>query len=190
MRQAAQTAATGGAASPGQRPASRGRGWSLTRDVVTPGTAVLFAVSTVSGIMLLLHWQSGLVHEAHEWLSVVFSAIAAWHLAKNWQAFSSYLRRNVPLVAIAATLLASLAFTAVTARGSGGDPGAIVGALAAQPLAAVAPAMGLDPARAEALLQAAGVDAKGGGSMAAIARRNGRNPFELVGLLAAGGADR
>lgn len=161
----------------------------MGRDVVTPGTAVLFVVSTVTGIMLLLHWQGGLVHAAHEWLSVVFSAIAVWHLVKNWRAFTLYLRRNVPLATIVATIALSLAFTAATARGpsGGGNPRAIIGALTAQPLSAVAPAMGVDEARAIAALRAAGIDAAASEPLTVIAGRNGRDPFELAGLLAAAG---
>lgn len=170
----------------GARHEVRGRSWSMGRDVVTPGTAVLFLVSTVTGIMLLLHWQSGLVHASHEWLSVVFSGIAIWHLGKNWRAFSLYLKRNVPLVAIVLTIVGSLAFTAATARGPGGNPRAIVGAIAAQPLAVVAPALGLDQARAVALLREAGIDAAGHDTLSALSGRSGRDAFELAGVLAAG----
>jgi hypothetical protein len=186
MKSAVETPLAGGEVLPrGARQEVTGRrSWSMGRDVVTPGTAVLFVVSTVTGIMLLLHWQSGLVHTSHEWLSVVFSAIAIWHLVKNWRAFSLYLKRNVPLVAIALTLVASLAFTAATARGPGGNPQAIIGTIAAQPLSAVAPAMGLDQARAVALLREAGIDATDHESLAAIAGRSGRSVFELAGMLA------
>jgi hypothetical protein len=48
----------------------------VSRSVVTPATLVLFVVSTVTGIMLLVHWKAGLVRFSHEWLSVGFSAIA------------------------------------------------------------------------------------------------------------------
>lgn len=186
---AAQAAIAGGGVLPaGARAEVPGRSWSFGRDAVTPGTAVLFVVSTVTGIMLLLHWQSGLVHAAHEWLSVAFSAIAVWHLVKNWRAFSLYLKRRAPLVAIAAAVAASLAFTAATARGpsGGGNPRAIVAAMAAQPLAAVAPALGLDQVRAVALLREAGVAAAGDEPLRAIAARSGRDVVELAGVLAAG----
>src|SRR4051812_47741740 len=65
-----------------------------TRDVVTPVTIVAFVVSTVTGVMLLLHWNVGLVRFSHEWLSVVFSAVAVWHLARNWKSFTAYLRAS------------------------------------------------------------------------------------------------
>ena len=101
MKNAANAPMAGGEMlSASARQQVHGRGWSMGRDVATPGTAVLFVVSTVTGIMLLLHWQSGLVHASHEWLSVIFSAIALWHLIKNWRAFSLYLKRHVPLVTL------------------------------------------------------------------------------------------
>jgi hypothetical protein len=55
----------------------------IKRDVVTPVTTVLFVVSTASGVMLLLHWQGGLVRTSHEWLSLAFAVFAGWHLVKN-----------------------------------------------------------------------------------------------------------
>lgn len=187
MDSAAATGTAGDGLMPGTDGRMAGRGWSFARDVVTPGTAVLFVVSTVTGIMLLLHWQGGLVHAAHEWLSVLFSVVATWHLVRNWRAFTLYLRRNAPRVAILTTIAVSLAFTAATARGpGGGNPRAVIGAIAAQPLSAVAPALGLEPARAVVLLQAAGIDAAGNESLAAIAARSGRDVLELAAIVVAG----
>jgi len=84
---------------------------TITRNVVTPVTIVTFVVSTVTGIMLLGHWNAGLVRFSHEWLSVVFSAVGLWHLAKNWNAFVGYLKRNAAIAAFAVSLLASLVVT-------------------------------------------------------------------------------
>lgn len=97
----------------------------IGRDLVTPVTAVLFLVSTITGIMLLLHWQGRFVHTAHEWLSVVFSALAIWHLVRNWHAFLTYLRRPASLAAIGVAIVASIIFTLATVsppRGERGGP--------------------------------------------------------------------
>lgn len=97
----------------------------IGRDLVTPVTAVLFLVSTITGIMLLLHWQGRFVHTAHEWLSVAFSAVAIWHLIRNWHAFLGYLRRPASLAAIGAAVAVSIAFTLATVsppRGERGGP--------------------------------------------------------------------
>lgn len=82
---------------------------TVSRTIVTPVTIVLFVVSTVTGVMLLLRWQAGLVRFSHEWLNLAFSAIALWHLVRNWAAFVQYFRRNLALGAFAVSLIASVA---------------------------------------------------------------------------------
>ncbi len=114
----------------------------LSRQVVTPVTMVLFLVSTVTGIMLLLHWQAGLVRFSHEWLSLGFALIALWHLARNRGAFRAYFRRNATLVAVTATLLLSLGVTGLTGTTGGASPRAVFQALSGATLASAAPALG------------------------------------------------
>jgi hypothetical protein len=131
---------------------------TLTRDIATPVTVVLFVVSTVTGIMLLAHWQSGLVRFSHEWLSLVFAAIAVWHLAKNWRPFVAYLKRRLPLVAFAASLAVSVIVTGLTGSTAAVSPGAVFHAVSGATLAAAAPAFGLDLDEALARLRAAGIE--------------------------------
>ncbi len=76
MKRAAVTGKADGGAMTGTQRRAAGRGWSFAQDVVTPATAVLVVASTVTGIMLRLPWQSGLVHAAHELLCVLFVAVA------------------------------------------------------------------------------------------------------------------
>ncbi|ALG71790.1 membrane protein [Azospirillum thiophilum] len=158
----------------------------MTRDVVTPVTIVTFVVSTVTGIMLLLHWNAGLVRFSHEWLSVVFSAIAIWHLVKNWRAFTGYLKRHAAQAAFATSLIVSIVFTGMTGTtgGSGANPGAVFGALSAASLEAAAPALGLTPDKAVDVLKAAGIEAAPGETLTAIGSRAGRNGAAVASLLA------
>lgn len=97
----------------------------IGRDLVTPVTAVLFLVSTITGIMLLLHWHGRFVHTAHVWLSVVFSAVAIWHLVHHWRSFLGYLHRPASLAAIGVAVIVSIIFTLATVsppRGERGGP--------------------------------------------------------------------
>ncbi|MBP2297822.1 DUF4405 domain-containing protein [Azospirillum picis] len=157
----------------------------VTRDVVTPVTLVTFFVSTVTGIMLLGHWNAGLVRFSHEWLSVAFSAIAAWHLAKNWRAFTGYLKRNAARAAFTASLVASVVFTGMTgSTGAGANAGAVFRALSESSLETAAPALGLGVEKALGVLKAAGIDAAPGDSLDAIGQRSGRNGAAVASLLA------
>ena len=73
--------------------------------------------------MLLLHWKSGLVHEAHEWLSLVFSAIALWHLIRNWAGLKRYFSHRPAQITFIICILISLIFTGLTAREDGRGEG-------------------------------------------------------------------
>jgi hypothetical protein len=158
---------------------------SITRNIVTPVTIVTFVVSTVTGIMLLGHWNAGLVRFSHEWLSVVFSAVGLWHLAKNWNAFVGYLKRNAAIAAFAVSLLASLVVTGMTGSTSSVNPGAVFGALSRASLEAAAPAFGLTPVEAVGKLNAANIDAVGGETLAAIGARSGVGAAGVASILAA-----
>lgn len=160
---------------------------TMTRDVVTPVTIVTFVVSTVTGIMLLLHWNAGLVRFSHEWLSVAFSAIALWHLVKNWRAFLGYLKRHAAQAAFATTLIVSVVFTGMTGTtgGGGANPGAVFGALSGARLETAAPALGLTPDKAVEALKAAGIDAAPGETLTVIGDRSGKNGAAIASMLAA-----
>src|SRR4051794_10863113 len=144
---------------------------ALTRDIVTPVTVVTFVVSTVTGVMLLAHWNAGLVRFSHEWLSVVFSAVAAWHLFRNWKAFKQYLKRNAALAAFGVSLVASVVITGMTGATSSANPGLIFRALSNATVDAAAPAFGLAPGDAVAMLKAANIEASGGETLQAIGTR-------------------
>ncbi len=146
----------------------------LTRDVVT-------------GVMLLAHWNAGLVRFSHEWLSVAFSTVAAWHLVRNWRAFTSYLRRNLALAAFGVSLAASVAVTGMTGTTSNVNPGAVLGALSRATLDSAAPAFGMAPADAIGVLRAANIEAGGGETLGAIGTRAGIGPAGVASLLATKG---
>lgn len=160
---------------------------TMTRDVVTPVTIVTFVVSTVTGVMLLLHWNTGLVRFSHEWLSMVFSAIALWHLVKNWRAFLGYLKRHAAQAAFVTSLVVSVVFTGMTGTAGGGsvNPGAVFGALSGATLEAAAPALGLTPEKAVEVLKTANIDAAPGETLTAIGERAGKNGAAVASLLAA-----
>ena len=158
---------------------------TTSRTIITPVTIVLFVVSTVTGIMLLLHWQAGLVRFSHEWLSVAFSAIAVWHLVRNWTAFIQYFRRNLALGAFAISLIASVVITGMTGTTSNVSPGAVFRALSAATLETAAPAFGLTPSAAIQTLKAANIDAAANETLNAIGTRAGIGGAGVASLLAA-----
>lgn len=159
---------------------------SLARDIVTPLTIVTFVVSTVTGVMLLAHWNAGLVRFSHEWLSVAFSAIALWHLARNWKSFTAYLRRGAAVRAFVAGTVLSVVITAMTGSGGGApvNPGAVFRALSSSSLESAAPAFGMTADRAIAVLGEASITATGTETLAVIGERLGMGAAGVVTFLA------
>ncbi|NYZ11219.1 DUF4405 domain-containing protein [Azospirillum sp. RWY-5-1] len=157
-----------------------------TRDIVTPVTIVTFVVSTVTGVMLLLHWNAGLVRFSHEWLSVVFSAVALWHLARNWKAFLGYLRRNAALAAFAVSMVTSLAVTGLTGTSSTANPAVVFRSLSNATLESAAPAFGMTADGAIAALRGAGIEAEPGETLNSIGGRSGRGGAGIATILATG----
>lgn len=85
---------------------------SIKREWTTPITAGSFLLLAVTGVFMFFHAAPGLAKEAHEWVSWIFLAAAAFHLAVNFAAFKKYLteRKGQVLVgAFALILLISFA---------------------------------------------------------------------------------
>ncbi len=159
---------------------------SLPRQMVTPVTTIVFAVSSVTGLMLFLHWNGTMVKTAHEWLGLVFAGAGLWHLGRNWKAFAGYLRRPASQWALGASLAVTLAVIALTGTtSSSGGPGAVFRALSAAPLAQAAPALGLSPDQALMRLAAARIEAAPEDKLSDIAGRAGVSPMEVAALLVA-----
>lgn len=157
---------------------------TLTRDIVTPVTITTFVVSTVTGIMLLVHWKVGLVKFSHEWLSLVFSAVGIWHFAKNWRAFTPYFKRNAAVVTLAVSLIVSVIITGMTGTTSNVSPGAVFRALSNATLDTAAPAFGMAPNDAITLLKAANIEAAGGETLGEIGKRAGLGAPAITSILA------
>ena len=165
-------------------PASPSPTPSIARDVVTPVTAILFIVSTVTGVMLLLHWKGAWVHASHEWLSLVFSAIAIWHLVRNWRTFTRYFKSSPALSAAVIALAVSLVFTYMTARDAGGGgPRKVFMTLSRATVTQVAPAFGLTPDAALARLKQAGYSGSAEESLNAIGQRANKRGADVIMLL-------
>lgn len=164
---------------------------SILRNYATPLSLVTFAAVAVTGIVLLLGLHSRLLMEVHEWIGVVFVAMLALHLVRNWRGLQMMLAAPRSKIAIGATgaiaaflILASLPF------GGGGDhhgfhgPQQVVYRLADAPIAKMAPALGLTSEQAIMRLQKAGVPVEGAHqSLNDIAAKRGDRLPRLLDLV-------
>jgi len=124
----------------------------------TPLITGLFVVSTLSGVALFFHWQSGLFHAMHEWLSMVLLVPFVLHVWKNWNALLGYVKRKTIWVPLVASIVVAVPFAyAGMAGGPGGNPAfRAVGLMTRAPIAELAPVLNTTPDALMADLQQRG----------------------------------
>lgn len=155
----------------------------------TPLTTGLFIVSTISGVALFFHFQAGLFHGMHEWLSMVLIVPFVLHVYKNWLPLTIYFKRNYMTLPLAVSLIAAIAFVApsLMATGTGGDPLRVtMQAVQTARIDDAARLYGADPAVILAKLKSNGFDTRGGDeTLTALATRSGKSTRDALFLLAA-----
>ena len=169
--------------------------WLLSMSVITPITAALFLLVSLTGILLLLYGGSRMAKETHELVGVLFVVGALVHLALNWRCFASYLKKpaTVALGVCASVLIAFLLIGTGDAREGreGRGPAMnVLGLLETAPLAHVAPLLGMEAKEAAEALRRQGlsiVDEEQ--TIADIARSNGRQVPEILGVFQAAGPE-
>ena len=155
----------------------------------TPFTTGLFAVSLISGVALFFHLGSQYFHGMHEWLSMVLIVPFLLHVWKNWRPMSLYFKQGTFIVAMLASLAGALFFAfgegGEGRGGSGGPPPfAVFHAVAAKPLAQVAPLLDQTPEALTQALAARGFTVTGPDqTLADIAKASGKDDFELAAAL-------
>ncbi|WP_339109145.1 DUF4405 domain-containing protein [Thioclava sp. GXIMD4216] len=155
----------------------------------TPLITGLFLVSLVSGVALFFHWQMGWFHSMHEWLSMVLIVPFVLHLWRNWRPLMNYMKKAPMALALAASLVAALAFaipaTSGTGTAKGGRPPqfALAQKLLEAPLSEVAPVLDTTPEDILARLTSAGYQGTADQSATQIAEASGTSADTVARLL-------
>lgn len=166
-----------------QSPSPPGRidGW--LRRYATQSTAAIGLVVAITGIILFFRLARGPVETAHEWLGLVFVAIALLHVIRHRRGFAAMIRERRQQVLFVLAALGFAAFFLVPSEGP--DPRRRLIDLAMEaPLARLAPLAGIVPEEAQRRLGAAGiVVTHSDQSLAGIAAVNHVEPKRVLALV-------
>lgn len=141
------------------------------RKWITPLTIGSFVLMAVTGVLMFYHKDTGVNKLAHEWLSWLFLAAVALHVATHWISFKRYLV-SVKALSVIGAIAAVLALSFYPWRGVKPEPPArtVMKVLRRATVAELAPIAHVTPAEAVAKLRAAGFSrAEAGKSPADIA---------------------
>jgi hypothetical protein len=153
----------------------------------TPFTVGLFLVSVISGIALFFHVGGGAFHGMHEWLSMLLIVPFVLHLWRNWRPFSAYFKRVPMALALALSVLGSLAFAIPTGGAGRVQPPqrVLMQAIANGSVAQVAPLFGHTPDSFTVALRNSGFTVSSADQrLTDIAEASGKSTVDLIGVLA------
>ncbi len=136
----------------------------VSREWATPLTIGVFALMSVTGLLMFFHLDSSLQKTVHEWAGWVVVTAAGLHVAANWLGFKRYFKPGAGAAVIAlCALVMGASFLPLGGRsGEPQSPPAIaMRAVTQAPIKAVAPLFGQSSEQALQALAAAGVNLPG-----------------------------
>lgn len=155
---------------------------TFLRKWATPVTIAAFILVAVTGVMMFFHVDTLLGKVAHEYLSLIFVAGAALHVAVNWRPFKLHFRRWPARIAtglFAALLIGSMLPIGPNAAEGPRPDRAALGAMMHAPLSAVAGVTGEPVDRLVGRMRAGGFE--GAGPHATLQGLSGGDKGRLMG---------
>lgn len=136
----------------------------VSREWATPLTIGVFALMSVTGLLMFFHLDSSLQKTVHEWAGWVVVAAAVLHVTANWLGFKRYFKpgSGAAVMALCALVIGA---SFVPLSSSGGEPQSppaiAMRAISQAPLKSVAPLFGKTSEQALQALASAGVNLPG-----------------------------
>lgn len=131
----------------------------LLRKYATQATAALAVVVGVTGVMMFFHLAKPQVEPMHEWLGMVFAAVAVLHALRHRRAFAAMLEQPRMRAISAVTVAAAIAFLAFTPSKPANPFRMATEVVVRAPLADLAPLLGVSQQELTARLHSAGIAA-------------------------------
>jgi hypothetical protein len=159
----------------------------ISRAWATPLTIGVFALMSVTGILMFFHLNRGLNKVAHEWAGWAMVAGVVFHATANWPAFKQHIfgsRLGQVLIGLGVGALA-LSFVSLPGRGNRPAPPVMaMNAVTRAPLASLAPLAGRPVDALLADLAKAGVKLpNAGASLDSVTADNRELQARAIGVL-------
>jgi len=159
----------------------------IPRNILSALLTVMFAVVSITGVMMFFKIRMLSSETLHIWLGFAFVTISCLHLLKNWNGFLSYFKKRSTLLSIFFGFLVILVFIIpplVSPVEKGVNPkGVVIGAMMNAPLSKVAVFVSLDEEMMVKVLADKQIVASSKQSVSEIAKANGKTNDEILNIV-------
>lgn len=159
----------------------------VPRNVLSAFLSIMFAVVSITGVMMYFKIRVLSSEALHIWLGFAFVAISCLHLFKNWSGFLSYFKKRSTVLSLLFGVVVILAFVVpplVNPQEKGVNPkGKIIGTMMNAPLSKVAAFVDLDEEIMVKLLANQQILASSKQSVSEIAKASGKTNDEILAIV-------
>ena len=159
----------------------------IPRNVLSALLMVMFAIVSITGIMMYFKIRVLSSETLHIWLGFAFVVISCLHLLKNWNGFLSYFKKCSTVLSLLFGCVVILAFVLpplVIPQEKGVNPkGKIIGAMMNAPLSKVAAFVDLDDEMMIKMLAQKQILASSKQSVLEIAKASGKTNDEILNIV-------
>jgi len=159
----------------------------IPRNILSALLTVMFAVVSITGVMMYFKIRVLSSEALHIWLGFAFVAISCLHLLKNWGGFITYFKKRSTLVSMFFGIFVTLVFIVTPLL----DPqekdvnpkGKIIGAMMNASLSKVAAFVDLDEAMMVKVLADKQIIASSKQSISEIAKANDKTNDDILNIV-------
>ena len=159
----------------------------IPRNILSSLLTVMFAVVSITGVMMFFKIRILSSEALHIWLGFAFVAISCLHLFKNWNGFLSYFKKRSTLLSILFGLMVILAFIVppllIPQEKSVNPKGKIIGTMMSAPLSKLATFADLDEEMMVKALANKQILASSKQSISEIAKANDKTNDEVLNIV-------
>ena len=159
----------------------------IPRNILSGLLTVMFAVVSITGVMMFFKIRVLSSEALHIWLGFVFVAISCLHLLKNWSGFLSYFKKRSTLVSLLFGCMLILAFVVpplfMPQEKNVNPKGKIIGTMMSAPLSKIATFVDLDEGMVIKALADKHIMASSKQSVLEIAKANDKTNDEILNIV-------
>ena len=159
----------------------------IPRNVLSSLLMVMFAVVSITGVMMYFKIRVLSSEALHIWLGFAFVVISCLHLLKNWNGFLSYFKKSSTLLSLLFGFLVILAFVVpplvIPQEKSVNPKGKIIGTMMNAPLSKVAAFVDLDEEMMVKALADHQILVSSKQSVTEIAKANGKTNDDILNIV-------
>jgi CDP-diglyceride synthetase len=153
------------------------------RDIATSLTSLIFVIIAITGVLMFFHLFDNYTKQLHEIIGLFFVAAVFLHVIFNWKSMKTYFSKKIFIFSLVLVSVFSLSFILNTSDEGVNPKKVIITSVLNSPIEKTFDILGSDMSKASSKLKNVGIEINKSKTIAQIAKKNNKTPFEIVSII-------